>query len=77
MVQLPIDDSEKFCRWMLEEFSHENGTVMMAPAGGFYETKGLGINQVRIAYVLNQTDLVAAMKCLEVGLNEYPGRTEG
>lgn len=75
MVQLPIDDSEKFCRWMLEEFSHENATVMMAPAGGFYETTGLGSNQVRIAYVLNQTDLAAAMKCLSAGLDAYPGRT--
>ena len=75
MVQLPIDDSEKFCRWMLEEFSHENATVMMAPAGGFYETSGLGSNQVRIAYVLNQTDLAAAMKCLNAGLDAYPGRT--
>lgn len=75
MVQLPIDDSEKFCRWMLEEFQHENATVMMAPAGGFYATEGLGANQVRIAYVLNQDDLAAAMHCLKIGLSKYPGRT--
>lgn len=74
MVRLPVDDSERFCQWMLEEFSHEGSTVMMAPAGGFYATPGLGHDEVRLAYVLNQTDLAAAMDCLEAGLNAYPGR---
>ncbi len=74
MVRLPVDDSEKFCRWILEEFSHEGATVMMAPGAGFYATDGLGNDQVRIAYVLNQTDLAAAMTCLEAALAAYPGK---
>ncbi len=71
MVRLPVADSEDFCRWMLEEFSHEGATVMMAPGGGFYATPGLGANEVRIAYVLNQADLKRAMACLKHGLQEY------
>ncbi|MDG2012883.1 MAG: hypothetical protein P8J33_05225, partial [Pirellulaceae bacterium] len=74
MVQLPVDDAEKFCQWMLEEFDHEGTTVMMAPGGGFYATPGLGHNQVRIAYVLNREDLAAAMDCLAAALQVYPGR---
>lgn len=73
MVRLPVDDSEKFCRWILEEFSHEGATVMMAPGSGFYATEGLGKDEVRIAYVLNQQDLAAAMACLEAALAAYPG----
>ncbi|MEI6142788.1 MAG: pyridoxal phosphate-dependent aminotransferase, partial [Mariniphaga sp.] len=75
IVRLPIDDSDKFCQWMLEEFEHENSTVMMAPASGFYSTKGIGKNEVRVAYVLNIDDLKAAVKCLKVALTVYPGRT--
>ena len=75
MVELPVDDSEKFCRWLLEEFQHEGATVMMAPGGGFYATPGTGINQVRIAYVLNESDLRAAMNCLEAGLKVYQETT--
>jgi aspartate aminotransferase len=71
MVQLPIDDSDKFCRWMLEKFSYKSQTVMMAPATGFYATKKLGKKQVRIAYVLNQADLAAAMETLQEGLIVY------
>lgn len=74
MAQLPIDDSDKFCRWMLEKFSYQNQTVMMAPATGFYTTPGAGLNEVRIAYVLNNTNLEKAMVCLEEGLKVYPGR---
>jgi aspartate aminotransferase len=74
-VELPIDDADNFCQWMLEEFNFEKQTVMMAPAPGFYATQGLGKNQVRIAYVLKNDDLIKAVKCLEVGLKEYPGRT--
>ncbi|MEZ4772856.1 MAG: pyridoxal phosphate-dependent aminotransferase [Bacteroidia bacterium] len=74
MVKLPVDDSEAFCQWMLEAFSHNGATVMMAPGAGFYATKGLGKDEVRIAYVLNQHDLDAAMDCLEAGLKVYPGR---
>lgn len=75
MVRLPIDDADKFCQWMLEEFSHEGQTVMMAPGTGFYETDGLGKDEVRIAYVLNRTDLAAALDVLERALATYPGRT--
>ncbi|MDB4925191.1 pyridoxal phosphate-dependent aminotransferase [Mucilaginibacter sp.] len=75
MAQLPIDDSDKFCQWMLEEFSYQNQTVMMAPATGFYSTPGAGLNEVRLAYVLNNDDLAKAMTCLEEALKVYPGRT--
>ena len=70
-VQLPISDSDYFCQWLLEEFEHEGATVMLAPGSGFYSTKGLGKNQVRIAYVLNKTDLKAAMECLKLGLAKF------
>jgi len=75
VAQLPVDDAETFCRWMLEEFSHEGATVMMAPAAGFYAERSLGKRQVRLAYVLKQTDLERAMDVLERGLATYPGRT--
>lgn len=75
IARLPIDDCDKFCQWLLEDFSHEGKTVMMAPASGFYATEGLGKNEVRIAYVLNTDSLRLAMEALEVALKEYPGRT--
>lgn len=74
MARLPIDDSDKFCQWMLESFNYEGQTVMMAPATGFYATPGLGKNEVRLAYVLNTTDISHAMVCLEKALEVYPGR---
>lgn len=74
MAKLPIDDSDKFCQWLLESFSHENQTVMLAPATGFYSTKGLGKNEVRLAYVINNKAINAAMDCLEVALQQYPGK---
>lgn len=74
VVRLPIDDSDKFCQWMLEKFSYEGQTVMMAPATGFYSTPGAGKNEVRIAYVLKKEDLAAAMKCLEEGLKAYANK---
>ncbi|MCK9611899.1 MAG: pyridoxal phosphate-dependent aminotransferase [Bacteroidales bacterium] len=74
VARLPIDDSDKFCQWLLESFEYENQTVMFAPATGFYSTKGLGKNEVRISYVLKVEDLKAAMKCLEEALKVYPGR---
>ena len=76
VAKLPVDDSEKFCRWCLEEFSYENETVMMAPASGFYTTPGAGRNQVRIAYVLNKEDLRKALIVLRKALEQYPGRAE-
>lgn len=75
VARLPIDDSDKFCQWLLESFDYQGQTVMLAPATGFYSTPGRGINEVRISYVLNLTDLGNAMKCLEEGLKAYPGRT--
>ncbi|MCE1200349.1 MAG: pyridoxal phosphate-dependent aminotransferase [Marinilabiliales bacterium] len=74
MVELPIDDSDRFCQWMLEEFEYEGATVMMAPASGFYSSPEKGKNQVRVAYVLNVEDLKAAVTCLKVALSVYPGR---
>ena len=71
MAQLPVADSEKFCQWLLEEFSHNGATVMMAPAAGFYATPGKGKNEVRLAYVLNNDDINAAMDCLEAALKIY------
>ena len=75
VAKLPVDDSERFCRWCLEEFQYEQQTVMMAPASGFYTTPGAGINQVRIAYVLNKHDLQKALFVLQKALDAYPGRT--
>jgi aspartate aminotransferase len=74
MAKLPIDDSDIFCQWLLEHFEYNNATVMLAPATGFYGTLGLGKNEVRIAYVINTTDLHAAMDCLEEALKVYPGK---
>ncbi|MFN3341807.1 MAG: pyridoxal phosphate-dependent aminotransferase [Flavobacteriales bacterium] len=75
MARLPIDNSDKFCQWMLEEFEFENATVMMAPATGFYASKGLGQNEVRVAYVLNQEALKKSIEILDAALKVYPGRT--
>ncbi|ASU34435.1 pyridoxal phosphate-dependent aminotransferase [Mucilaginibacter xinganensis] len=77
VAQLPIDNADKFCQWMLEEFSYENQTVMMAPATGFYSTPGAGLNEVRMAYVLNNNDIEKAMICLDEALKVYPGRSVG
>ncbi len=75
IARLPIDNSDKFCQWLLESFEFEGQTVMLAPATGFYSTPGAGTNEVRIAYVLNKTDLKNAMICLEKALKVYPGRS--
>ena len=74
MAKLPIDDSDKFCQWLLESFNYNNQTVMLAPATGFYSTPGLGKQEVRLAYVINVDAINAAMDCLEKALEEYPGR---
>ncbi|MEZ4884422.1 MAG: pyridoxal phosphate-dependent aminotransferase [Chitinophagales bacterium] len=74
-AQLPVENAEDFCQWMLEEFDHEGKTVMMAPGAGFYATPSAGENQVRLAYVLNKEDLAGALECLEAGLAVYPHRT--
>ena len=75
VARLPIDDSDKFCKWILEDFNYENQTVMLAPATGFYATKGRGKDEVRISYVLNVNDLNKSMDVLEKALEVYPGRT--
>jgi aspartate aminotransferase len=75
IAELPIDNSDAFCQWMLEKFEYNNETVMMAPATGFYSKPEPGMKQVRLAYVLNQEALRSAVRCLEEGLKVYPGRT--
>jgi len=75
IAKLPIDDGDRFCQWLLESFSHNGQTIMLAPASGFYETKGLGKDEVRLAYVINNDDINAAMDCLQEALKVYPGKT--
>ena len=72
LAQLPVVDADHFCQWLLESFDHQGDTVMMAPASGFYTHAELGKHQVRVAYVLNLTDLDSAMDALEAGLKAYP-----
>ncbi|MFM1744879.1 MAG: hypothetical protein RLZZ630_816 [Bacteroidota bacterium] len=77
MAQLPVDDTDRFCQWLLESFDLDGKTVMLAPGTGFYSKPELGKKQVRIAYVLNLDALKQAMVCLEEALKVYPGRTIG
>ncbi len=74
VAKLPVDDSDKFCQWILSDFDFEGQTVMMAPASGFYSTPGRGKDEVRIAYVLKKEDLAKALEVLEKALEAYPGR---
>lgn len=71
MAELPVDNAENFCQWLLEHFSLNGKTIMMAPAAGFYSTAGLGTKEVRFAYVLNVNEINEAMDCLEAGLKSY------
>ena len=71
MASLPVDNADKFQKWLLEEFSDNGDTVMFAPGAPFYETPGKGINEVRIAYVLKQQDLERAMDVLAKGIATY------
>ncbi len=75
VARLPIDDSDRFCRWLLEDFEFENQTVMLAPASGFYSTPGKGKDEVRISYVLKVEDLKSSVKVLAEALKVYPGKT--
>jgi len=75
VAKLPIDNCDRFCQWLLEDYEYNGATVMLAPASGFYSTKGRGMDEVRISYVLNVDDLKASMKCLEEALKVYPGKT--
>ena len=74
VAKFPVKSAEHFCQWLLEEFEFEGATVMMAPANGFYSTKGKGEQEARIAYVLNKESLKSAVKCLEEALKVYPGK---
>lgn len=71
VAELPIDDADRFCVWLLEEFEHKGHTVMMAPASGFYAHPGPGKKQVRLAYVLEKHKLELAVECLRHGLEAY------
>ncbi len=71
VAELPVADTDKFSQWLLEEFNHNNETIMVAPASGFYSTEGEGKNQVRIAYVLNKTDLIRSVELLKIALEQY------
>jgi aspartate aminotransferase len=73
VAKFPVSDAAHFCQWLLEEFEYEGQTVMMAPADGFYATKGAGKNEARIAYVLDQAHLKASVECLRVALELYEG----
>ncbi|MDA3882218.1 MAG: pyridoxal phosphate-dependent aminotransferase [Bacteroidales bacterium] len=73
IVELPVDNAEKFCQWLLEEFEYKGTTVMLAPGNGFYTGKKLGERQVRLAYVLNKEKLALAVECLKKALEIYPG----
>lgn len=72
-IRVPVEDADDFARWLLESFQLNGATVMVAPASGFYETPGLGKDEIRLAYVLNEADLSAALDCLAAGLEQYPG----
>lgn len=74
VARLPIDNADRFCQWLLEEFNYEGKTVMLAPATGFYSEPTKGVDEVRISYCLKVNDLKQAMKCLEEALKVYPGR---
>ncbi|MBD2715913.1 pyridoxal phosphate-dependent aminotransferase [Microvirga sp. STR05] len=76
IAHLPVDDADRFAQWLLEEFSYHGQTLMISPASGFYATPGLGRQQVRLAYVVNQDIISKAMDCLEAALQQYPGREE-
>jgi aspartate aminotransferase len=73
MTRLPVDSSERFCEWLLSDFSHDNETVMLAPGPGFYQTPGAGADEVRIAYVLAEEPLRRAVELLGHALERYPG----
>jgi aspartate aminotransferase len=75
IAKLPVDDADIFCQWLLEDFSFNNKTIMLAPASGFYKTPGLGKSEVRLAYVLNSEAINTAMDCLEIAIDQYPRKT--
>jgi aspartate aminotransferase len=74
IARLPVPDADAFCQWLLESFTYQGQTVMLAPASGFYGTAGLGLQEVRLAYVLNRESIGLAMDCLQAALLTYPDR---
>ena len=76
IARLPVKNADRFCQWLLESFSYQGSTVMLAPASGFYGTPGLGTQEVRLAYVLNRESIDAAMDCLEAALVAYPEKAD-
>jgi aspartate aminotransferase len=75
VAKLPVDNAEKFAIWLLTDFELDGKTVMLAPVENFYQTPGMGVNEARVAYVLNSDDLKEAMRVLKAALEAYPGRT--
>ena len=75
MVKLPIDNDEKFCKWLLTDFEYEGETLMLSPGSGFYFSSKLGKQEVRIAYVIGEHKLKKAITCLAEALKVYPGKT--
>jgi len=75
MASLPVPDADVFCQWLLESFSHNGNTIMLAPASGFYGSPGLGLREVRLAYVLNCESINLAMDVLQAALLVYPERS--
>ena len=71
IVELPVENSDHFAQWLLEEFDYKGETIMVAPAAGFYSTNGVGLNQIRIAYVLKKEDLISSVEILKRALKEY------
>ncbi|MBN2366278.1 MAG: aminotransferase class I/II-fold pyridoxal phosphate-dependent enzyme, partial [Calditrichaeota bacterium] len=76
IVKLPVDDADRFCIWLLKEFDLNRETIMLAPANGFYATPGKGVDEVRIAFVLNVESMRRSMQILREALKTYPGRTQ-
>ena len=76
VARLPIDDSDRFCAWLLSDFSYEGQTVMLAPASGFYTDEGRGRDEVRISYTICKSELKMALKVLAEALKVYPGRRD-
>jgi aspartate aminotransferase len=71
VLRLSVQDADKFCRWLLTDFSYKNKTVMLAPANGFYSSQDKGVSEVRVAYVLNSEDLKEAIEVLGAALQSY------
>jgi aspartate aminotransferase len=74
MARFPVDNADRFAQWILNDFQYRNQTVMLAPGSGFYSTPGMGKDEIRLAYVINKSDIERALECLERALEVYPGR---